>query len=131
VTQSFSDSLREASEFFAKRGRVYDTLRRITRRLREEHIDYVVVGAMALVMHGFKRFTTNVDLLITSDGLNALHQRVVGDGYTADARKKLRYTRTGVSVRFLAAGDYPGDGTPNPSDFLIREKSPLSATALT
>ncbi len=55
-----------------KRGSIYDTLNKVTRRLREEKIDYAVVGAMALSAHGFRRFTEDVDLLTTPEGLDAM-----------------------------------------------------------
>lgn len=98
-----------------KRGSIYDTLAKITRRLREEKIEYAVVGAMALSAHGFRRFTEDVDLLTTPAGLDAIHQRLVGRGYVPafpGARKKLRDTETGVRVDFITSGEYPGDGKP-------------------
>ena len=103
-----------------KRGSIHDTLNKITRRLREEKIDYAVLGAMALSAHGFRRFTEDVDLLITPEGLDAIHQRLVGRGYVPafpGARKKLRDTETGVGVDFVMAGEYPGDGKPKPVRF--------------
>jgi len=103
-----------------KRGSIYDTLTKVTRRLREEKIDYAVVGAMALSAHGFRRFTEDVDLLTTPEGLDAIHQRLVGRGYVPafpGARKKLRDTQTGVSVDFITSGEYPGDGKPKPVKF--------------
>jgi hypothetical protein len=120
MIRSFRDTLREGSDFFMKRGRIYDTLNRITRRLREEEISYVVIGAMALSAHGFRRFTEDIDLLTTPDGLDAIHQRLVGCGYapaSPAARKKLRDTETGVSVKFFTSGEYPGDGKPKPVRF--------------
>jgi hypothetical protein len=117
MIRSFRDTLREGSDFFMKRGRIYDTLNRITRRLRAEDISYAVIGAMALAAHGFRRFTEDVDLLTTPRGLDSIHQRLVGRGYARDAMKKLRDTETGVSVKFFTSGEYPGDGKPKPVRF--------------
>jgi len=120
MSRSFADTLREGSDFFMKRGSIYDTLNKVTRRLREEKIDYAVVGAMALSAHGFRRFTEDVDLLTTPEGLDAIHQRLVGRGYVPafpGARKKLRDTETGVRVDFITSGEYPGDGKPKPVRF--------------
>jgi len=120
MSRSFADTLREGDELFMKRGSVYDTLRKITKRLREENIDYAVIGGMALIAHGFKRFTEDVDLLTTPEGLDAIHERLVGRGYVPSfpgARKKLRDTETGVTVEFITAGEYPGDGKPKPVRF--------------
>ncbi|HEY6139536.1 MAG TPA: hypothetical protein VI670_17375 [Thermoanaerobaculia bacterium] len=57
MRHSFTDTLREASEFFAKRGRIYDTLDNVTRRPDDEGIEYAVIGALALVAHGYERRT--------------------------------------------------------------------------
>jgi len=105
-----------------KRGSIYDTLTKVTRRLREEKIDYAVVGAMALSAHGFRRFTEDVDLLTTPEGLDAIHKRLVGRGYVPafpGARKKLRDTETGVKVDFITSGEFPGDGKPKPVKFPV------------
>ena len=103
-----------------KRGSIYDTLTKVTRRLREENIDYAVRGAMAMSAHGYRRFTEDVDLLTTPAGLDAIHQRLVGRGYVLafpGARKKLRDTQTGVRVDLITSGEYPGDGKPKPVKF--------------
>ena len=65
MNRSIDDVLREASDYFAERGRGFDTLRRITRRLDKERIDYALIGAMALFVHGFRRFTNDVDTVIS------------------------------------------------------------------
>jgi len=120
MARTFTDTLREGSDFFMKRGNIYDTLRKVTKRLRDENIDYVVLGAMAMSAHGFRRFTEDVDLLTTPEGLDAIHQRLVGRGYVPafpGARKKLRDTETGVTVDFISSGEYPGDGKPKPVRF--------------
>src|SRR5207248_7677896 len=120
MSRSFTDTLREGSDFFMKRGNIHDTLNKVTRRLRQEKIDYVVVGAMALSAHGFRRFTEDVDLLTTAEGLDAIHKRLVGRGYVPafpGARKKLRDTETGIRLDFITSGEYPGDGKPKPVRF--------------
>ena len=48
-------ALSEASRFFEGAGAVQGTLRRITSRLDELGIAYVVSGGMALFAHGFRR----------------------------------------------------------------------------
>src|ERR1043165_6213341 len=120
MARTFADTLRVGSDFFMKRGSIYDTLTKVTRRLREEKIEYAVVGAMALSAHGFRRFTEDVDLLTTPEGRDAIHRRFVGRGYVPafpGARKKLRDTETGVTVDFISSGEYPGDGRPKPVRF--------------
>ena len=62
----------------------------------------MVIGAVALLAHGYPRFTEDIDLVLTPEGLEAFHQQLVGLGYVPafpGARKKLRSTRDGVSYR--------------------------------
>ena len=92
-----------------------ETLAHVTDRLKEEGIDYAIIGGMALVAHGYVRFTNDVDLLTTPEGLNRVHERLVGRGYRPafeGARKKLRDTQTGIDIEFITTGDFPGDGKP-------------------
>jgi hypothetical protein len=69
---------------------------------------------MALFRHGFRRFTEDVDILVTRDGLKPIHDRLTGLGYRPpfEKSKNLRDTETGVRIEFLVAGQYPGDGKP-------------------
>jgi len=102
------------------RGKVHQTMERITDRLREENIPYAIIGGMAINAHGFIRETTDVDLLTTPAGLDEIHKKLVGRGYVPafqGARKALRDTTTGVKVEFITAGEYPGDGKPKPVVF--------------
>ena len=69
--RSFLDVIRDGDEFFERRGRVYETLGRITRRLKEEEIPFALIGGMAVAAHGFNRFTEAVDLLTTPEGCAA------------------------------------------------------------
>jgi hypothetical protein len=60
-------ALREGSMHFEEKNAVHKTLQRITRRLNELQIPYAVVGGMAMFAHGFRRFTEDVDLLVTRE----------------------------------------------------------------
>ena len=112
-------ALSEGSLFFEGAGAVQQTLRKITKRLRELGIPYAVVGGMALFSHGFRRFTVDVDLLVTPAGLKEIHQQLEGLGYLPPfvGSKNLRDTETGVKIEFLVTGGYPGDGKPKPVAF--------------
>lgn len=98
---------------------VYDSLREIARRLPEIGVSYAVLGGMALVAHGYRRTTEDVDILVTPDGIKRAHEKLVGLGYRPafEKSKNLRDTRTGVCIELVAAGGYPGDGNPKPVAF--------------
>jgi hypothetical protein len=112
-------ALREGSMFFEEKGGLHDALRRITRRLQELNIPYAVAGGMALFSHGFRRFTEDIDILVTREGLVRLHHELEGRGYVPlfPGSKNLRDADSGVRVEFLVTGDYPGDGKPKPVAF--------------
>jgi len=101
-------------------GRLNNTLAQVCADLERHGIDYAVVGAVALMAHGYPRFTEDIDLLLTAEGLEAFHRELVGLGYLPafeGARRKLRSTSDGVPVEVIVAGEYPGDGRPKPVRF--------------
>ena len=93
-------ALREGGMFFQNESEVQKSLRRITGRLHDLSIDYAVVGGMALFLHGYRRFTEGVDLLVTPDGLAKAHAALEGSGYRSPFpnSKNLRDTENGVRI---------------------------------
>ena len=112
-------AMSEGSGHFEQKSAVQDSLRRIASRLEELGIPYAVVGGMALFQHGFRRFTEDVDILLTEEGLRKTHQSLEGLGYVPpfSGSKHLRDVETGVRIEFLVTGQYPGDGKPKPVAF--------------
>lgn len=112
-------ALDEGSMHFDKTNAVHRALRRITDHLRELGIPHAVVDGMAMFFHGFRRFTEDVDILVTRAGLKEIHERLEGLGYVPpfDGSKQLRDAEMGVRIEFLVTGDYPGDGKPKPVAF--------------
>jgi hypothetical protein len=112
-------ALSEGSRFFEGEGRVQEALAKITRRLNELGIPYCVVGGMALFQHGYRRFTEDVDILVTREGLREIHAKLDGLGYLPPfgRRRNLRDADLGVRIKFLIAGEFPGDDRPKPVAF--------------
>jgi hypothetical protein len=106
--------LLEGSMHFEERSAVHQTLQQIARRLKELEIPYAIAGGMALFAHGLRRFTEDVDILVTPEGLREIHAELEGRGYLPPfvGSKNLRDTAFGVRIEFLVTGDYPGDGKP-------------------
>ncbi len=109
----------EGDRFFQQDNAVFKTMRALARRLDDLEIPYVVVGGMALSAHGFRRFTDDLDLLVTPEGLKTIHEHLEGRGYVPpfQGSKQLRDTVHGVRIKFLVTGTYPGDGKPKPVAF--------------
>ena len=112
-------AMREGSKFFEGVSEIQDALKKIANKLREIGIDYAVVGGMALFQHGYRRFTDDIDLLVTPEGLKEIHRYLDGLGYLPPFRgsKNLRDTEHGVKIEFLVSGEFPGDGKPKPVAF--------------
>lgn len=98
---------------------VHRALQKLSGTLEELGIPYAIAGAMALGQYGFVRATTDVDVLLTREGLTALKAQVLGLGYVEKfpGSKGLRDTENGVTVDVLLAGEFPGDGKPKPVAF--------------
>lgn len=114
-------AMSEGSKFFQGESGVQHALTKIAQKLRELGIDYVVVGGMAMFKHGYRRFTDDIDLLVTRDGLKEIHQKLEGLGYLRafQGSKNLRDAEHGVKIEFLLSGEFPGDGKPKPVAFPI------------
>ena len=113
VNEIYAEGLR----YFMGEGTLNKTLSRLANDLDEHGIDYMVIGAVALLAHGYPRFTEDIDLVMTREGLQKFHDELVGLGYApafSGARKRLRSTTDGVSIEVMTTGEFPGDGKPKP-----------------
>jgi hypothetical protein len=119
LTQNPGWAMNEGSLFFEGRGGVQETLRRITKQLDELGIPYAVAGGLAVFAHGYRRFTEDVAILITAEGLKRVHQELDGRGYVRlfATSKNFRDAETKVKIEFLISGQFPGDGKPKPIAF--------------
>ncbi len=119
LSQDSRWALSEGSRHFEKDSAVQQSLNRIAQRLTELEIPYAVVGAMAMFHHGYRRFTEDVDILVTRDGLKKLHKKLEGLGYVPPfaGSKNLRDAESGVRIEFIVSGQFPGDGKPKPVAF--------------
>ncbi len=109
----------EGLRFFRGRGMLNKTLRKIAADLDREEIAYVAIGAIALNRHGYRRFTEDIDLLLTKEGLEHFRVTLLGRGYRPAfemAQKKYR-TSENVPLEIITTGEYPGDGLPKPVAF--------------
>lgn len=113
VPEVYAEGLR----YFMGEGTINKTLARLANDLEQRGIDYMVIGEIALLAHGYPRFTEDIALVMTSDGLQKFHDELVGLGYTpafSGAKKRLRSTTDGVSIEVMTTGEFPGDGRPKP-----------------
>jgi hypothetical protein len=113
VAEIYAEGLR----YFMGEGTLNKTLSRLSNDLEDHGINYAVIGAVALLAHGYPRFTEDIDLVMTAEGLEKFHEELVGPGYVPafpGARKRLKSTVDGISIEVMTTGEYPGDGKPKP-----------------
>jgi hypothetical protein len=118
--RSILDVYAEGRRYFMGEGSLNTALARVADDLKRHRIDYMVIGAVAMLAHGYPRFTEDIDLVMTAEGLEAFHRELIGLGYVPafqGARKRLRSTRDNVPVEVIVSGEYPGDGKPKPVSF--------------
>jgi len=118
--ESVVDIYAEGRRYFMGEGLLNNALSRLVADLRGHDIDYLIIGALALVAYGYPRFTEDIDVVVTSEGLQRFHDELVGLGYAPafeGARKRLRSTVDGTPIELIAAGEFPGDGKPKPIAF--------------
>lgn len=110
----------EGLKFFRGEGMINDALKRIAADLERNDIEYTVIGAVALNQHGYRRFTEEIDLLLSKQGLEDFREKLVGLGYRPafkGAKKKFRTTDENIPVEIITSGEFPGDGMPKPVKF--------------
>jgi hypothetical protein len=93
----------------------FATLLKMAKRLRELNISYAVTGDLAMCFHGLERPTDVLELLVSRESLSEIHQRATGLDFVSEyGNKDIRDKTNGVTVKFLVAGDFPGDGRRKP-----------------
>jgi hypothetical protein len=120
ILSSPAEVYAEGLRFFRGEGMINDVLKRLAHDLESQGIDYSVIGAVALNQHGYRRFTEDIDLLLTKEGLETFREQLVGLGYLPafkDERRKFRTTEENIPVEIITAGEFPGDGLPKPVAF--------------
>lgn len=114
LKRSFPKVLREAEALYEGTGRLHKTYQRLTSRLQDLDISSELVGGYALILHGVRRFTEDIDMVIRPRDLAVLRDGLIGAGYVSipGAARSIRDAQTGVRIDFVLSGEFPGDGKP-------------------
>lgn len=98
---------------------VHVAMARLVQKLEELQIPYAICGGMAVNAHGHQRATTDVDVLLTPDGLARFKADALGRGWVEKfpGSRGVRDADRKVPIDFLLTGGIPGDGTPHGVEF--------------
>ncbi len=120
ILSSPTEAYEEGLRFFMGKSLLNNALRTVASDLEAHGIDYSVIGAIALNQHGYRRFTEDIDLLLTKKGLEKFREELIGLGYRPafeGSIKQFCTTAENVPIEIITSGEYPGDGLPKPVRF--------------
>jgi len=100
MTTAVSDRLRtEALALLYKRGSILDVARELSQLMRQSGIPGVVIGGLAVVLHGHVRTTRVIDVFV-EQSLQPFVELLVANGFALDSQKK-EFVREGVPVHLV------------------------------
>lgn len=79
--------------------------------LAQAGLPHVVVGGMAVCLHGYRRTTVDIDLLVQPSDMPAIRTALETAGFRWDAEAHEFRSAAGVPVQLLAAGEKAGKGS--------------------
>ena len=91
----------EALLVLDKRGAILDVAREISRLMRQAHVAGVVIGGVAVVLHGHVRTTKDVDVLTISE-VEAMADLLTTHGFTFKKAER-SFVKHGVAVHLVLA----------------------------
>ena len=81
---------------------------------------HAVIGGVAVCLHGYRRNTVDIDLLVRREDMNTIRTTLTEIGFTWDDEAHEFRTPMGIPVQFMAAGERAGKGSevllPSPDD---------------
>jgi hypothetical protein len=89
----------EALQMLDKKGALLDVAREVCRLMREAGIPGVIIGGVAVVLHGHLRTTKDVDVALTPP-LESLADLLTANGFIFDREKK-EFRKYGVPVHLV------------------------------
>ncbi|MBV8308985.1 MAG: hypothetical protein JO344_01165 [Planctomycetaceae bacterium] len=100
MTAAVSARLRnEALALLDKRGSILDVARELSQLMRQRGIPGVVIGGIAVVLHGHVRTTRDIDVFV-EQSLQPFVELLVANGFALDSQKK-EFVRDGVPIHLV------------------------------
>jgi hypothetical protein len=101
-----------------------ETLWKLTKRVHDllarKGIDHAIVGGVAVCLHGYRRNTVDLDLLVRPEDTAGVRATFEAEGFQWFPKEKEFRSVAGLAVQLLIAGESEGRGQsatfPSPSD---------------
>src|SRR5262245_53825839 len=91
---------------------LWETAARVHELLADRGIAHAIAGGVAVCLHGYRRNTVDLDVLVRPEDTTAIRSTLESDGITWSETDKEFSTSSGVAVQFLMAGESEGPGQP-------------------
>ncbi len=90
---------------------LWQTAERCHQVLKDANVAHAVCGGVAVCLHGYRRNTVDLDLLIRREDNEATRRSLEGAGLKWDEVRKEFRTQSGVPVQILISGERAGKGS--------------------
>ncbi|MGH7129440.1 MAG: nucleotidyltransferase domain-containing protein [Planctomycetaceae bacterium] len=103
--------LRSAQQTYAMLGSssLWDVARKCDELLRQAGLPHALVGGMTVCLHGYRRNTVDVDLLVRSDDSEAVRATLENAGFAWDAEQREFRGEENVPVQCFVSEEPAGD----------------------
>lgn len=122
-------AVEETFMFHQDQGPVPETYRRLKQAFEEAGIEHVVIGALAMAVHGYRRATNDVDVCLRAPDLERFKRELAGRVYQRVEGRSRRFydPLTQVTFDLLVSGNLAGRRDKNQE---IRFPDPAEATVI-
>ncbi|MBX7105374.1 MAG: hypothetical protein K1X57_14920 [Gemmataceae bacterium] len=103
---------------------LWQTATRVHGALTDAGIDYAIAGGVAVCLHGYRRNTVDIDLIIRPEQADDFRVALAAAEFNWNSETREMRSPSGVAVQVLLAGESEGPGQP------ARFPSPDDATCL-
>lgn len=87
---------------------LWETAAHCHRTLANAEIAHAVLGGVAVCLHGYRRNTVDVDVLIDRDAVESVKTSLTDAGFAWDDVQREFRSESGIPVQFLMTGDRAG-----------------------
>ena len=72
--------------------------------LRDAGVPFKIVGGLAVIHHGYERYTRDVDVLVAPDAMSTVESFLDAHGFSKISDRRIQHNGTGVFVDMLPEG---------------------------
>lgn len=90
---------------------LWQTARRVHQLLDAHNVPHAIAGGVAVALHGYRRNTVDIDLIIRRADAEAVKLALAENGFLWNAERREFIAEGGTAVQFLIAGERAGAGS--------------------